>query len=80
MGEAMSRAATASKGQVEIPADIRTSMGLSAGERVVFTPLDDGSSVMRAKTRSILELMGMFELTRRNNRKVSIQDMNIGRS
>jgi antitoxin PrlF len=32
----MSEATMASKGQVTIPADIRKSMGLNAGERVVI--------------------------------------------
>jgi AbrB family looped-hinge helix DNA binding protein len=75
----MSEATLTSKGQITIPADIRKSMGLSAGERVVFTRLDDGTTVIRAKTRSILELKGMFKDARRNKRKVTIQDMNIGR-
>jgi AbrB family looped-hinge helix DNA binding protein len=79
MEQDMSEATMTSKGQVTIPADIRKSMGLNAGERVVFTRLDDGTTVMRAKTRSILDLKGMLKSTRRNKRKVSIQDMNIGR-
>jgi antitoxin PrlF len=79
MEQGMSEATMTSKGQVTIPADIRKSMGLNAGERVVFTRLDDGTTVMRAKTRSILDLKGMLKTTRRNKRKVSIQDMNIGR-
>jgi AbrB family looped-hinge helix DNA binding protein len=69
-----------SKGQITIPAEIRKSMGLKAGERVVFTRLHDGTTVMRAKTRSILDLKGLLKTARRNKRKVSIQDMNIGRS
>jgi antitoxin PrlF len=80
MEHLMSEATMTSKGQVTIPADIRKSMGLNAGERVVFTRLDDGTTVMRAKTRSILELKGMLKAARRNKRKVRIRDMNIGRS
>jgi antitoxin PrlF len=80
MGHFMSEATMTSKGQVTIPADIRKAMGLSAGERVVFTRLDDGTTVMRPKTRSVLELKGMLKAARRNKRKVKIQDMNIGRS
>jgi antitoxin PrlF len=74
----MSEATITSKGQVTIPADIRKALGLSAGERVVFTRLDDGTTVMRAKTRSILELKGMLKPAR-GKRKVAIDDMNIGR-
>lgn len=75
----MSEATITSKGQVTIPADIRKALGLSAGERVVFTRLDDGTTVMRAKSRSILELKGMLKPVR-GGRKVPVEDMNIGRS
>lgn len=74
----MSEATITSKGQVTIPADIRKAMGLNVGERVVFTQLDDGTTIMRAKTRSILELKGALKATKGSQRKVSIQDMNIG--
>ena len=75
----MSEATITSKGQVTIPADIRKALGLSAGERVVFTRLDDGTTIMRAKTRSILELKGTLKPVR-GRRKVPVEDMNIGRS
>jgi AbrB family looped-hinge helix DNA binding protein len=76
----MSEATMTSKGQLTIPAEIRKAMGLNAGERVVFTRLDDGTTVMRAKTRSILELGGMLKPLRGNKKKVGIRDMNIGKS
>ena len=75
----MLEATITSKGQVTIPADIRKALGLTAGERVVFTRLDDGTTVMRPKNRSVLELRGMLKPAR-GKRKVAIQDMNIGRS
>jgi len=76
----MSEATITSKGQVTIPAEIRKAMGLKPGERVVFTQLDDGTTVFRAKTRSIVELRGILKHARRTKRRVSIKDMNIGRS
>jgi AbrB family looped-hinge helix DNA binding protein len=75
----MSEATVTSKGQVTIPAEIRKALGLAAGERVVFTQLDDGTTIMRAKTRSILELKGMLKPLRGRKRKVAIEDMRIGR-
>lgn len=75
----MSEATVTSKGQITIPADIRKALGLSAGERVVFTRFSDGTTVMRAKTRSILDLKGMLK-RKSGKRKVAIKDMNIGRS
>jgi len=74
----MSEATMTSKGQITIPADIRKALGLTAGEKVVFTRLEDGTMLMRAKTRSILELKGMLK-SRRGRRKVSVEDMKIGR-
>lgn len=54
-------------------------MGWSAQDRVVFTSLSDGTVVMRAKTRLIVELKGLLKPAL-GFAKVSIDDMNIGRS
>ena|SRR5579862_1175369 len=75
----MSEATVTSKGQVTIPAEIRRAMGLIAGERVIFTQLDDGTIVFRAKRRSIVELKGLLKPARRSKGPVPIKDMNIGR-
>ena len=75
----MSEATVTSKGQVTIPADIRRALGLTAGERVVFTQFDDGTTLMRAKRRSILDLEGLLEPVR-GRHTVAIEDMDIGRS
>ena len=53
-------------------------MGLSAQDRVVFTRLDDGTTIMRAKTRSIVDLKGLLKRGK-GAAKVKIEDMNIGR-
>jgi AbrB family looped-hinge helix DNA binding protein len=76
----MSEATVTSKGQVTIPADIRRALSLTAGERIVFTQLDDGTTVIRAKHRSILDLKGMLKKSRGKRRRVAIAAMNIGRS
>lgn len=74
----MSESTVTSKGQITIPADIRKALGLSTQDRVVFTPLQDGTVVMRAKTRSLGDLKGLLK-QRRGSAKVGIDDMNIGR-
>lgn len=51
----------------------------AAGDRVVFTQLGDGTTVMRAKTRSILELKGLLKAAVKK-RMVSVAAMNIGRA
>jgi antitoxin PrlF len=73
----MSEATVTSKGQITIPAEIRRALGLAAGERVVFTQFDDGTILMRAKRRSILDLDGLLEPAR-GQRTVATEDMNIG--
>lgn len=73
----MSEAAMTSKGQITIPADIRKALGLVAGERVVFTQLEDGSTVMRAKTRSLAEIKGLLKTTK-GRKKIGLEEMSIG--
>lgn len=75
----MSESTVTTKGQVTIPADIRKAMGLEAQDRVVFTPLLDGTVVMRAKTRSIVDIKGLLKRPKGAASKVLIDDMQIGR-
>ncbi len=72
----MSEATLTSKGQITIPADIRRSMDLSPQDRITFTPMPDGTVVMRAKTKSLVSLKGMLKPS--SSTIVSIVDMNIG--
>ena len=73
----MSDATLTSKGQITIPANIRKALRLSTGERVVFTQLDDGTVIMRAKTRSLLDLKGLLQAE--GLPKLAVEDMRIGR-
>lgn len=75
----MAEGTVTSKGQITIPAEIRHALGLTAGHRVTFTRLPDGRVVMRAKTRSILDMGGMLK-REEGAPKVEIEDMNFGRS
>lgn len=68
----MAEAAVTSKGQITIPADIRRAMGLKTKDRVVFTVMPDGTTVMRAKTKSIASLKGMLK---NSGKKVSISSL-----
>ena len=72
----MSEATITSKGQVTIPADIRRSLGVSAQDRLTFTPMPDGTVVLRAKNKSLLDIKGM--LKPKAGKKVAIKDMNFG--
>jgi len=74
----MSEATLTSKGQITIPADIRSAMGLTSGEKVVFTRLPDGTTVLRAKKRTLESIRGVLK-ARVGRRKIAIAKMNIGR-
>lgn len=56
----MSDSTLTSKGQVTIPKDVRERLGLKAGDRVTFTPMPDGTVLMRAKTGRMKELGGIL--------------------
>ncbi|MFM7460961.1 MAG: AbrB/MazE/SpoVT family DNA-binding domain-containing protein [Burkholderiales bacterium] len=47
-----------SKGQTTIPKEIRTSLGMKAGDRITFTLMPDATVVMRVKRKSVSEAAG----------------------
>lgn len=70
----MATATVTSKGQITIPAKVRSALGLDAGDRVEFVELEKGQFTMIAATRSVQELKGLFRHKRR--KPVSIEEMN----
>ncbi len=74
----MSEATLTAKGQTTIPKEIRERLGLEAGDKLTFTALSDGTVVMRAKTRRLLDLAG--SLTRPGQPSVSVDEMKPFRS
>lgn len=73
----MSEAKITSKGSITIPADIRKGLGVATGDRMVFSRLEDGTVILRAKSRSIQDLKGMLKSA--TKRKISTNDMRMGR-
>lgn len=70
----LSETTLTSKGQVTVPREIRERLGLASGDKLTFTLLSDGTVIMRAKTRRLLDLAG--SLTRPGQPKVTIEQMN----
>ncbi len=68
----MAEAAITSKGQITIPAEIRKQMNLGPQDKVVFTLLPNGTTVMRAKNRSMTSLAGTIKSTKK---RILIKDM-----
>jgi AbrB family looped-hinge helix DNA binding protein len=55
-----------SKGQTTIPKGIRGKLAMESGDRITFTPMPDGTVLMRVKNKSVLELA---EVLRRKGQK-----------
>jgi antitoxin PrlF len=54
-----------SKGQTTVPKAIRESLRLKPGDRITFTPMPDGTVVMRVKNKSVMSLAGSLRRRRR---------------
>ena len=50
-----------SKGQTTIPKDIRDSLGIKSGDRMIFTLMPDGTVLLRVKNKSIMSLAGSLK-------------------
>jgi antitoxin PrlF len=62
-----------SKGQITIPAEVRTALGVETGDRVEFIAVAPGRYEFTAATRPVTALKGMFGKPRK---AVSIDQMN----
>jgi AbrB family looped-hinge helix DNA binding protein len=69
----MTTATVTSKGQITIPANVRQSLHVDAGDRVEFVELEPGQFLFMAVNRSVTELKGMFG---KASKSVSIEEMN----
>jgi AbrB family looped-hinge helix DNA binding protein len=69
----MTTATISSKGQITIPANVRQSLNVDAGDRVEFVQVEPGQYLFVAANRSVTELKGMFGKAKKI---VSIDDMN----
>ena len=61
-----------SKGRISLPAKVRATLGLKAGDRVGFVELEKGVFFLIAKNVSIRQLRGSLTAKRR----VSVEEMN----
>lgn len=65
------------KGQTTVPQPIRDALHAQPGTRLQWTLMPDGTIIVRAKTKSILDLAGMLKAPM--GKKVRIEDMNAWR-
>lgn len=69
----MSTATMTSKGQITIPAIVRSALGVEAGDRVEFVQVEPGRFELVAATQSVTALKG---LVRKPASPVTIASMN----
>lgn len=68
----MPSATVTSKGQVTIPVDVRTKLGLRPGSRLAFVPTDTGGYEIHPQAASIQDLKGAVP---RPSGLVTLEDM-----
>jgi AbrB family looped-hinge helix DNA binding protein len=69
----MTTATITSKGQVTIPKDVRTRLGIGTGDRVEFVEIQDGVFQIVAATQDVQVLKGIVPKPKKS---VTIEDMN----
>ncbi|QJI30116.1 AbrB/MazE/SpoVT family DNA-binding domain-containing protein [Pseudomonas sp. ADAK18] len=69
----MATATLTSKGQITIPVQVRTALGLDTGDRVEFVEIEAGKFAIIAASHSVQDLKGLI---RKPAKAVSIEDMN----
>ena len=69
----MTTATITSKGQVTIPKDVRTRLGIGTGDRVEFVEIQDGVFQIVAATQDVQALKGIVP---KPKKPVTIDEMN----
>jgi antitoxin PrlF len=70
----MTESTITAKGRTTVPAEIRAFVHAEPGTRLVWSVKPDGTIIVRAKTKSILDMAGMLKAPK--GESVSSDDMN----
>ena len=73
----MTESTITAKGQTTVPADVRALVNAKPGTKLVWSVTLDGTIIVRAKTKSILDMAGMLKA--KNGKSVAVEDMNAWR-
>lgn len=69
----MATATLTSKGQITIPVQVRTALGLETGDRVEFVEMEDGRFSIIAASKTVHDLKGLI---RKPAKAISLDEMN----
>jgi antitoxin PrlF len=76
----MTQSTITTKGQTTVPLPIREQLGAAAGTKLVWHVMPDGAVLVRAKTKSVLDLAGMLKAPKvAKGKRVTVEDMNAWR-
>lgn len=70
----MAESTLTAKGQTTVPVDVRALVDAKPGTRLVWSVTPDGTIIVRAKTKSILDMAGMIKAPK--GKRVSVDEMN----
>lgn len=70
----MAESTLTAKGQATVPSDVRALVNAKPGTKLVWSATPDGTIIVRAKTRSILDMAGMLKAPK--GKRVPVEDMN----
>lgn len=70
----MAESTITAKGQTTVPAEIRELIHARPGTRLVWSAMPDGTLIVRAKSRSILDMAGMVKAPK--GKRVAVEAMN----
>ena len=73
----MTESTITAKGQTTVPADVRALVDAKPGTKLVWSVTPDGTIIVRAKTKSILDMAGMLKVQK--GKRVAVEDMNAWR-
>lgn len=73
----MSESTITTKGQTTVPQPIRDALQVQPGTKLLWNLMPDGTIIVRAKSKSILDLAGTLKAPK--GIKVKIEDMNAWR-
>lgn len=68
----MSTATLTSKGQLTLPKEVRTALGVGPGDRVTFVRMEDGNFAVVPATDSVMNLKGLLT---KPDRAVTLEEM-----
>ena len=58
----MSESTVTVKGQTTVPQPVRDAMHVETGSKLIWSVMPDGTAIVRAKTKSVLDLVGMLKV------------------